>query len=99
MLLYALGDPIVFDTGTNKEGQGIRKLGQIRKMVFLRNHSIFAHGLGPVGFQDFTKFKDFVLELFEKFCEIEQIPYRQYRENMVWINPTASRYYAGMVEF
>lgn len=99
VLLYALGDPIVFDTGTNKEGQGIRKLGQIRKMVFLRNHSIFAHGLGPVGFQDFTKFKDFVLELFEKFCEIEQIPYRQYRENMVWINPTASRYYAGMVEF
>ena len=35
-------------------------------MVSLRNNSVFAHGLGPVGNHDFYKFRDFVKEIFEK---------------------------------
>lgn len=95
ILLYALGDPIVAD----KEGHGIDKLKRIRSMVFLRNNSIFAHGLGPVGVHDFTKFKTFVLEVFERFCGIEKISYKEYRENMAWIDPVKSKYYTtGMGE-
>ncbi len=95
ILLQALGDPIVSD----QDGRGIDKLKRIRAMVFLRNNSIFAHGLGPVGFKDFDKFKKFVLEMFEKFCGIEKINYARYRRDITWINPLDSRYYAsGMVE-
>lgn len=72
MLLYALGDPIVAD----KEGNGIDKLKRIRSMVFLRNNSIFAHGLGPVGAQDFGKFKKFVLEMFGCFIVRRTAPLR-----------------------
>lgn len=95
ILLHALGDPIVSD----KEGHGIDKLKRIRSMVFLRNNSIFAHGLGPVGVNDFKKFQTFVLEIFERFCAIEKINYREYKENMVWIDPLESKYYTtGMGE-
>ncbi|MDE5824243.1 MAG: hypothetical protein K2H91_06120 [Lachnospiraceae bacterium] len=95
ILLYALGDPIVND----KEGHGIDKLKRIRSMVFLRNNSIFAHGLGPVGVNDFKKFQQFVLEIFERFCVIEKINYKEYRDNMAWIDPLKSKYYTtGMGE-
>lgn len=95
ILLLALGDPIVSEQGK----RGIDKLRRIRAMVFLRNNSIFAHGLGPVGYQDFDKFRKFVLEMFEKFCSIEKIDYDEYRKSMEWINPLKSQYYApGMRE-
>lgn len=94
ILLYALGDPIV----ASKEGKGIDKLKRIRSMVFLRNNSIFAHGLGPVGVQDFRKFKQFTLEMFERFCSIERINYEEYRANIRWIDPLASKYYAAGME-
>lgn len=95
ILLYALGDPIVAD----KEGHGIDKLKRIRSMVFLRNNSIFAHGLGPVGINDFKKFQNFVLQMFERFCAIEKINYKEYQENMAWIDPLKSKYYTtGMGE-
>lgn len=94
IMLHALGDPIVAD----REGRGINKLKRIRSMVFLRNNSIFAHGLGPVGVQDFQKFKQFVLEMFERFCSIERINYEEYQGNISWINPLASRYYATGME-
>lgn len=95
ILLYALGDPIV----TDKEGHGIDKLKRIRSMVFLRNNSIFAHGLGPVGVSDFKKFQKFVLEIFERFCVIEKINYKEYMDNMAWIDPLKSQYYTtGMGE-
>ena len=68
-------------------------------MVFLRNNSIFAHGLGPVGINDFKKFQKFVLEIFERFCAIEKINYKEYQENMAWIDPLESKYYTtGMGE-
>lgn len=94
IILHALGDPIVNDPAR----QGTDRLKQIRKMVFLRNHSIFAHGLGPVGFQDYHKFQCFVLDLFQLFCSLEQISYQQYQENMTWVNPLTSKYYTGMEE-
>ncbi|MCI9101290.1 MAG: TIGR02710 family CRISPR-associated protein [Lachnospiraceae bacterium] len=90
IILLALGDPIVSD----QEGHGIDKLKRIRSMVFLRNNSIFAHGLGPVGYRDFDKFRKFVLEMFEKFCVIEKIDYEKYRRSIEWVNPLHSRYYA-----
>ena len=68
-------------------------------MVFLRNNSIFAHGLGPVGISDFKKFQAFVLEIFEQFCSIEKINYKEYQQSMKWIDPLASQYYTtGMGE-
>ncbi len=95
ILLLALGDPIVSEEGK----RGIDKLRRIRAMVFLRNNSIFAHGLGPVGYQDFDKFRKFVIEMFEKFCSIEKINYNEYCKNIQWINPLKSQYYApGMRE-
>ncbi len=95
ILLYALNDPIVAD----KDRHGIDKLKRIRAMVFLRNNSIFAHGLGPVGVNDFKKFQSFVLEIFEQFCGIEKINYKEYQQNMKWIDPLASKYYTtGMGE-
>ncbi len=95
ILLLVLGDPIV----SEQKGNGIAKLKRIRTMVFLRNNSIFAHGLGPVGFKDFDRFKEFVLEMFERFCAIEEIDYKDYRRNISWINPLDSKYYAsGMGE-
>ena len=90
ILLYALGDPIVCDEGNS----GIGKLKQIRSKVYLRNNSIFAHGLGPVSYTDFQKFKTFVLEMFQNFCKIEKIDYEAYTRNMVWLNPMDSLYYA-----
>lgn len=63
-------------------------------MVFLRNNSIFAHGLGPVGLEDYFKFKNFVTEIFQQFCRIERVGYTEYQKNMQWINPLETKYYA-----
>jgi hypothetical protein len=90
IILTALGDPI---THLSK-GNSMDKLKRIRSMVFLRNNSIFAHGLGPVAQGDYLKFKKFVMELFEEFCRIERINYTEYRSYMEWINPMNSKYYA-----
>ncbi len=90
ILLLALGDPIVPD----QDGRGIDRLKRIRAMVSLRNNSIFAHGLGPVGYREFDKFRRFVLEMFEEFCGIEKIDYERYRKNIEWVSPLDSRYYA-----
>ena len=76
------------------KNQGIGRLKQIRSKVYLRNNSIFAHGLGPVSYSDFQKFKEFVLDMFRIFCQIEKIDYESYRQDMVWLNPMDSRYYA-----
>lgn len=95
IILCTLGDPIV--SGADKNG--INKLKRIRAMVFLRNNSIFAHGLGPVGVDDYTKFKNFVLEIFEELCKIEHINSKAYWKNISWIDPLHSKYHAfGMEE-
>ena len=82
ILLAALGDPIVCETNEN----GMNQLKQIRSKVFLRNNSIFAHGLGPVSKQDYEKFRDFVVKMFERLCRVEKIPYKEYCSEFCWIS-------------
>lgn len=92
LLLAALGDTILL----SKDGSPLNMLKKIRSMVSLRNNSIFAHGLGPVGEHDFGKFRDFVKELFQNFCEIEEINFRNYDKIFSFLNPIDSRYFKLM---
>ena len=92
MILSALKDPIM----TTKNGNELEKLKRIRAMVFLRNNSIFAHGLGPVSQNDFLKFKVFVSEIFHEFCVIEKIDFNRQLQEITWLNPTKSAYYSNL---
>mgnify|MGYP002584523639 FL=1 len=92
MILSALNDPIM----AVQHGDPIEKLKRIRSMVFLRNNSIFAHGLGPVSRQDFLRFKLFVVELFREFCKIEKVNFDQHLQDITWLNPTKSVYYSKL---
>lgn len=94
ILLLALQDDIF----KVKEVPPIDKLKRIRSMVFLRNNSIFAHGLGPVPARDFQKFKSFVAEEFQEFCKIEKLDFHSYMRNMTWLNPVESENYAKLGE-
>lgn len=89
IMLMALGDPIVHSQGKRE----VDKLKRIRAMVYLRNNSIFAHGLGPVSYGDYTKFKNFVLEIFQGFCAVERVNYQAYANHIKWINPLKSKNY------
>ncbi len=89
IMLMALGDPIIHFQGKREND----KLKRIRAMVYLRNNSIFAHGLGPVSYGDYTKFKNIVLEIFKGFCEVERVSYQAYANNIEWINPLKSKNY------
>lgn len=93
-LLLALDDDI------SKQGNGrdIDQLKRIRSMVYLRNNSIFAHGLGPVSAGDFTKFKGFVLEMFLEYCSLEQIDFRAWSTDIAWIDPLQSVNYNTLGE-
>lgn len=79
-----------------KKGSPVDKLKRIRAMVFLRNNSIFAHGLGPVSKQDYFKFKSFVHELFQDFCTIEEIIFEDSLKDCTWLNPVESEYYSKL---
>lgn len=92
IVLLALDD----DISKQKNGRHIEKLRRIRAMVHLRNNSIFAHGLGPVGNDDFQRFKQFVVELFKEYCLLEGIPFEACVRDITWINPFQSVYYSGM---
>lgn len=92
MILSALRDPIMM---VKKENY-LEKLRRIRAMVFLRNNSIFAHGLGPVSQNDFLKFKGFVSEIFREFCAIEKIDFERQIKDITWLNPTKSAYYSNL---
>lgn len=93
ILLAALGDSLMTETNS---ATPVHMLKRIRSMVSLRNNSIFAHGLGPVGNHDFYKFRDFVKEIFEKFCAIEGISFEEYEMQFRFLNPIDSRYYKLM---
>ena len=92
MLLLALGD----DISKVPSGKNIVFLKQLRSMVYLRNNSIFAHGLGPVGKSDYTRFRDFVIEVLSKYCLLESINMRQYIEDLRWISSMHSVYYTAI---
>lgn len=89
IILAALNDPLT----EGKDHQPLRMLQRIRQMVYYRNNSIFAHGLGPVSEEDYSKFRDFVCELFLQFCQIEGILYGKKAKNLWWIQPKDSRNY------
>lgn len=75
------------------EGKGsIDVLKRLRSAVYLRNNSIFAHGLSPVSLMDYQKFKGYVIGLFQSFCEIEGVDFEQYVRKMQYVNPEYSRY-------
>ena len=92
VLLLALNDEI----SEVKAGRPVDKLKRIRSMVFLRNNSIFAHGLGPVSESDFMKFRTFVIDIFKEFCEIEEIDFERYSADIEWLNPIHSQNYVRM---
>lgn len=94
IVLLALNDEII----TARSGNSVDNLKRIRSMVYLRNNSIFAHGLGPVSAGDFGKFKHFVVELFEQYCALESISFETWQKNMRWLTPFESKNYAGMEE-
>ena len=92
LLLAALGDKMCKDA----EGGPVNQLKRIRCMVSLRNNSIFAHGLGPVGVEDYQKFRGFVQQMFQKFCEVEEISNEFYEQACHFLNPIHSGYYRIM---
>ena len=92
MLLLALGDAI----SKVPNGRDLDFLRRLRSMVYLRNNSIFAHGLGPVGPADYRRFKDFVEEVFAKYCRIEEIDMETLTDIMQWKSPIHSQYYAHL---
>lgn len=89
ILLLALGDEI----SESKSGKPVDKLRRIRSMVYLRNNSIFAHGLGPVSAEDFMRFRGFVHEMFRDFCRIEEIDHDTMVNEIRWLNPLDSQNY------
>ncbi|MBP3195940.1 MAG: TIGR02710 family CRISPR-associated protein [Butyrivibrio sp.] len=81
IILSALRDSIVFEA----ERDRLCILKQMRSKVFLRNNSIFAHGLGPVSENDYLKFKMFVIGLFKGLCYLEKVPFQENIEVYSWI--------------
>lgn len=88
ILLAALEDPIV-----SSEKEPLPPLRRIRAMVELRNNSIFAHGLAPVPYADYEKFKVFVQKMFEDHCRLEHLDFERILDQMKWVSPLESRYY------
>ena len=94
VILYALQDPMVFQS----ENDNLATLKKMRSMVYLRNNSIFAHGLGPVRESDYVKFRNFVKEMFIRFCKIEKVNFEEYESTIQWIRPMESKNYSQMEE-
>lgn len=94
IILAALGDPIL---GNGKLAEAVSMIKRIRSMVYLRNNSIFAHGLGPVSYKDYSRFKTFVFDMFQTFCKIENIDFTEWEKYIEWINPMESNNYARAI--
>jgi CRISPR-associated protein (TIGR02710 family) len=92
MLLLALGDEICREG----DGRDIDFIKRTRSMVYLRNNSIFAHGLGPVGKENYVKFRDFVIVVFKRYCRLEKIDFTKIASEVQFINPKDSDYYSGI---
>ena len=88
-LLAVFGDELL---GEDRK-TAVSLLKRIRSMVILRNNSMFAHGLGPVSETSFLKFEAFVLELFQKYCEVEKVSMKYYSEAVWELDPRESEYY------
>lgn len=93
ILLATMGDPLVGD----RIADAISMIKRIRSMVYLRNNSIFAHGLGPVSHRDFARFRTFVFDMFRSFCDIEKIDFEDSQQYIDWINPMHSANYSRSI--
>lgn len=93
ILLAAMGDPLV----GSQLADAVTMIKRLRSMVYLRNNSIFAHGLGPVSLKDYTRFRTFVVGLFEKFCSIEKMNFKECEYYSNWINPIRSANYTRAI--
>lgn len=93
ILLAAMGDPLV----GGRLADAISMIKRIRSMVYLRNNSIFAHGLGPVSHKDFARFRTFVFDMFRNFCGIEKMDFEDCERCIDWINPMHSANYARAI--
>lgn len=89
MLLLAMGDEICHEDS----GRDIDFIKRLRSMVYLRNNSIFAHGLGPVGEANYKKFREFVVMVLKRFCVLEKIDFDRMALNVSYINPRQSKFY------
>lgn len=87
ILLLALNDEICLMSN----GHHVDKLKRIRSMVYLRNNSIFAHGLGAVSYEDYLKFRKFITQIFEEFCCVEGIDFEKYLESVKFLSPSDSK--------
>ncbi len=85
-ILAALRDPLLASMNIAP----VNMLRRIRGLDSLRDNSIFAHGLVPVAFKDYEKFRDLVAELFKAYCQIEEIPFEETSESFAWIDPMGS---------
>ncbi len=81
IILAALSDPIFENNPKNR----ITVLKQMRSKVYLRNNSIFAHGLGPVPKGDYARFRDFIGKIFERFCSVEKVDIEKMDKVFRWI--------------
>lgn len=43
--------------------------------------------------EDYIKFRNFVKEMFRRFCEIEEINFENYERACHFLNPINSKYY------
>lgn len=86
--LAVLQDEIMTEEGKDS----VNMLKRLRSAVYLRNNSIFAHGLSPVSITDFQKFKEYVLQLFQRFCRVENIDFKESTKKMEYIDPAKSNY-------
>ena len=93
-ILAALKDPLI----EKQNMDSVDVLKQLRSMVHLRNNSIFAHGLGPVGEASNLRFSEFVTGVFKLFCKIEDVSFKEIAEYMEWIMPQKSENYMRVWE-
>ena len=84
LILAALEDPVT-DGADEKENSRLNMLKRMRSNIYLRNNSIFAHGLGPVSKGDYEKFRDFIKDLFIQFCAIENVNFTVARNVMNYV--------------
>ena len=87
IILSALHDPIVYSASKNR----MNILKKMRSMVFLRNNSIFAHGLGPVAYGEYEQFRNFVHMMFRQFCKIEGLDEEAMTAVFSWIIPVKKK--------
>lgn len=92
ILLLSLNDEICM----MKNGKHVDKLKRIRSMVYLRNNSIFAHGLGAVSLLEYQKFKNFVTDMLREFCVVENIDFENYLDIFQFIVPQDSVNYSSL---